>query len=95
MAAKDGRIFVLDGATLQVPLATTPATGELTAEGLASWQDEKGARWILAAGSNSVVAHRLVEESSGLAFQKGWTSRALVAPLTPLVVNGVVFAVER
>ena len=94
VAAKDGRIFVLDGATLQVPLATTVAAGELTAEGLASWQDEKGARWILAAGSNSVVAHRLVEESSGLAFQKGWTSRPLVAPLTPLVVNGVVFALS-
>jgi outer membrane protein assembly factor BamB len=94
VAAKDGRIFVLDGATLQVPLATTAAAGELTAEGLASWQDEKGARWILAAGSSSVVAHRLVEESSGVAFQKGWTSRALVAPMTPLVVNGVVFALS-
>ena len=94
VAAKDGRVFVLDGASLQVPLAATPAAGELTAEGLASWQDEKGTRWILAAGSTSVVAHRLVEDGSGLAFQKGWTSRALVAPLTPLVVNGVVFALS-
>ena len=94
VAAKDGRVFVLDGASLQVPLAATPAAGEVTAEGLASWQDEKGTRWILATGSTSVVAHRLVEEGTGLAFQKGWTSRALVAPLTPLVVNGVVFALS-
>ena len=94
VAAKDGRIFVLDGASLQVPLATTPAAGELTGEGLASWQDEKGIRWIAAAATGTVVAYRLADEGPGLALQKGWTSRALVAPLTPLVVNGVVFALS-
>ena len=93
-AARDGRIFVLDGRTLQVPLAATPAAGQLSGEGLASWQDEKGGRWILATGPGSVVAHKLVEGGSGLSFQQGWTSRALVAPLTPLVVNGVVFALS-
>jgi outer membrane protein assembly factor BamB len=94
VAAKDGRIFVLDGASLQVPLATTPAAGELTGEGLASWQDEKGIRWIAAAATGTVVAYRLADEGPGLALQKGWTSRALVAPLTLLVVNGVVFALS-
>jgi outer membrane protein assembly factor BamB len=94
VAAKDGRVFVLDGASLQVPLAATPAAGPLSGEGLASWQDDKGTRWILATGASSVVAYRLAEEGSGLALQKGWTSRALATPLTPLVVNGVVFALS-
>ena len=40
------------------------------------------------------MAYRLAEEGSGLALQKGWTSRALATPLTPLVVNGVVFALS-
>jgi outer membrane protein assembly factor BamB len=93
-AARDGRIFVLDGATLQVPLAATPAAGQLSGEGLASWQDEKGGRWIVATGPSSVVAHKLVEQGSGLSFQQGWTSRVPATPLTPLVVNGVVFALS-
>ena len=29
-----------------------------------------------------------------LALEPGWVSRDLVSPLTPLVINGVVFAVS-
>ena len=94
VAAKDGRIFVLDGATLQVPLATTrqpessPAKGwraGRTRRGPAgSWRRDR-ARWWPTGSSRRALASR---------FRKGWTSRALVAPLTPLVVNGVVFALS-
>jgi outer membrane protein assembly factor BamB len=40
----------------------------------------------------AVVAWRVVEENGALALQPGWASRNLVAPLTPTIINGVVFA---
>jgi outer membrane protein assembly factor BamB len=36
----------------------------------------------------------LLEQSGRLALQKRWESPALVSPLTPVVVNGVVFALS-
>ena len=91
-AAQDGRIFVRDAATLSEAVATTPADAGLSRDGLASWQDDAGVRWVLATGPSSIVAYRLIEQGTTVTLQKGWTSRALVAPLTPLIVNGVVFA---
>lgn len=90
-ASRDGRVFVLDANSLQVPLAVTPAGGEMTGEGLATWQDEKSTRWILAPSSNGVTAYKLVPEGGGVALQRAWATPAITAPLTPLVVNGVVF----
>ncbi len=40
----------------------------------------------------AVIAWKVVEENGGLALQPGWASRNLVAPLTPTIINGVVFA---
>jgi outer membrane protein assembly factor BamB len=95
-AGKDGRIYLFDGASLQVPLAVaTPGSArEIAAEGLASWQDEKGARWILAPTHSSVAAFKVVEEANGLALQPGWVSRELTGPMTPMFVNGIVFALS-
>jgi outer membrane protein assembly factor BamB len=90
-ASRDGRVFVLDAGALKVPLAVTPASGETTGEGLASWQDDKSTRWIFAASSTGVTAYKLVPEGGGLALQRAWATPAITSPLTPMVVNGVVF----
>jgi outer membrane protein assembly factor BamB len=95
-AGKDGRVYLFDGASLQVPLAATApgAGGEFAAEGLASWQDENGTRWILAPTHSAVAAFKLAEEGNGLALQPGWVSRQLTGPMTPMIINGVVFALS-
>lgn len=77
---------------------------------LSSWQDRDGTRWILAAvdgplpagftapeggaASGSVVAWKLVERNGGVSLEAGWASRNLTSPLTPTIINGVVFAVS-
>jgi outer membrane protein assembly factor BamB len=96
VAGKDGRVYVLDGASLQVPLAASAPTAgaELASGDLASWQDDKGTRWILAPTNNTIAAFRVVEEGSGLALQRDWISRELTSPVTPMIVNGVVFALS-
>jgi outer membrane protein assembly factor BamB len=93
-ASRDGRVFVLEASSLQVPLAVTAAGGEMTGEGLATWQDEKSTRWIAAPSSNGVTVYKLVPEGGGLALQRAWATPAIASPLAPLAVNGVVFVVS-
>jgi outer membrane protein assembly factor BamB len=40
----------------------------------------------------AVVAWKVVEQDGSLTLQPGWASRDLVSPLTPTIINGVVFA---
>lgn len=40
----------------------------------------------------AVVAWKVVEANGALTLQPGWASRNLVGPLTPTIINGVVFA---
>lgn len=92
-ATADGSVHLLDAANLSSAVATTPAAGKDAAPGaLASWQDASGTRWILVPSNNAVVAWKVVEQGGSVTLQQGWTSRALVSPLTPTVINGVVFA---
>jgi outer membrane protein assembly factor BamB len=44
------------------------------------------------AGAGRIVAFRLVESGGTVTLEPGWASRAMPAPLGPIVVNGVVFA---
>jgi outer membrane protein assembly factor BamB len=95
VAVKDakGRIQVFDGATLKSPLtASEEAPGEAGA--LASWQDPSGTRWLLAATANAIQAWKLTGKEGAVAIARAWTSRELVSPLTPILVNGVVFALS-
>jgi len=88
-ATKDGAIHVVDLAAMSNAVAKSAPSSPVTGS-LASWQDVSGARWILAASaSGTIVATKLTD--SGLTA--GWTSREIPAPLTPIIVNGVVFAV--
>ncbi|MCI0389727.1 MAG: hypothetical protein MOB07_13325 [Acidobacteria bacterium] len=82
-------------------------TADFAPGALASWQDASGARWILAPAvgaqgadlgfkgavtKGAVVAWKLVEQNGALTLQPTWASRDLVSPLTPTIINGVVFA---
>ncbi len=83
-ATKDGNLHLVEAATM----AGTAAKAGLNADALSTWQDSTGTRWLLAAGGKSVSAWKV-----GETLEPGWTSREIASPLTPIVVNGVVFAV--
>ena len=53
-----------------------------------------GVRWILAATEKNVVAWKIIEKDGALTMEIGWTSRDIAAPLTPMIINGVVFAIS-
>jgi outer membrane protein assembly factor BamB len=116
-ANKDGRLYVLDSASLGGGDHKTPLyrSSQLSATvddltGLASWQDSAGTRWIAATVSGAVhadtkvamangaisggtlVAFTVVDQNDAPTLQAQWTSRDLAAPVTPAIVNGVVFA---
>lgn len=104
----NGSIHVFDSESLNAPLASSSAVKDFAPTALASWQDLSGTRWILAphhgalptgftsAGGavtkGALLAWKLVEENGKLTLQPGWASRNLVSPLTPTIINGVVFA---
>lgn len=102
-ASADGRIFLLDGASLggadhKTPLQVTAAQAgsqtSVVAAGFASWEDESGVRWLLVpstTGSGAITAYRL-KAGATPSLEKVWTSREMVAPLPPIVVNGIVYA---
>jgi outer membrane protein assembly factor BamB len=95
--AKDGSVHILDTASLKTPLVKTaanPAAANLPPTALSSWQDSAGTRYILAPGNTTVVAWKVADEGGSLSLQPAWTSREMVAPLTPMIINGVAFAVS-
>jgi hypothetical protein len=119
-ATKDGRIQLLDGASLGGPdnqklLFTTPPyarDGGFAPKALATWQALDGVRWLLAAtdaapasgagfpasngpvNNGAIAAWRVVDRNGAPSLDPGWLSRDLISPLTPVIINGVVFAVS-
>jgi outer membrane protein assembly factor BamB len=63
-------------------------------EALSTWVDPRGVRWVLGPANGAVVAFRLGESGGRPALERVWMSRALTNPRTPIVVNGVVFALS-
>jgi outer membrane protein assembly factor BamB len=95
VATRDGRIHVVDTASMTTAVAQSTAIGAGVSPGaLASWQDPSGVRWILASSGNAVVALKLADNSGKLAFEQGWTSGQMASPATPAIINGVVFALS-
>jgi outer membrane protein assembly factor BamB len=94
-ATRDGSIYVFDAASIGTPLFKTPAdSADVAAGALASWQSPDGVRWLLAASGGAVMAWKIVERDGAIALEPGWRSRDLMSPLTPMIINGVVFAVS-
>jgi outer membrane protein assembly factor BamB len=92
-AAKDGRIHLLDAALELLNKGAVPLGAE-AAGALATWQDEDGTRWILAPALGTIAAWKVTEQNGGPALVNGWKSKEMVAPLAPMVMNGVVFALS-
>jgi outer membrane protein assembly factor BamB len=99
--AQDGRLYLLDaaapgGTDHKTPLAVTPAVSgrRFAAEGPATWRDSQGTRWLLTPTTNAVVAFKFTRANGAAAVTQGWVSRDFVAPRTPAIVNGVVFALS-
>jgi outer membrane protein assembly factor BamB len=77
---------------------------------LATWQAVDGVRWLLAPASGppgsgfsprngavtngAIVAWKVSERNGAVALEPGWISRDMQSPLTPIVINGVVFALS-
>lgn len=94
VAASDGALHLVDAGSMNAAVAkSAPGTAGDFAGSLASWQDDAGKRWVLAASKNSIVALKVVDRNGAPSFESGWTSRDMVSPITPAIVNGVVFAV--
>ncbi len=86
VTSKDGSLHILDSSSLSSTVSKTPVGAAGT---ISSWQDGSGTRWILTTTANGVGAWKMKEDGS---LEKGWTSREMVSPLTPSIINGVIFA---
>ena len=53
-----------------------------------------GTRWLLLPTANAITALKVVDNGGKPTLQQGWVSRDLTSPVTPLIVNGVVFALS-
>lgn len=100
-ATSDARLYVLDatslgGADHRTPLFVTQyaANVRFNNDGLATWRDAAGARWILTEVSGSIGAFKVRENGGALTVERAWTSRNMPSPRTPMIVNGVVFALS-
>ncbi len=100
VAATSGtRLYVLDAASLgganhRTPLFATQdaANVRFNSDGIATWRDTAGTRWILAEVSGAIGAFKVADKGGALTVERGWTSRPMPSPRTPIIVNGVVFA---
>jgi hypothetical protein len=73
--------------------------GSISAEALSTWARAatpagSEARWILVPVSGRLIAMRVEEANGAFSLQSAWTSNDLTTPATPIIVNGVVFALS-
>jgi outer membrane protein assembly factor BamB len=91
-AAKYGTIHVVDASAMsEALLRTARSSTNFGAGALATWQSVGGTRWLLAAADNSIKTWRITDRDGKTVIEDGWT-REIASPLTPIVINGVVFA---
>jgi outer membrane protein assembly factor BamB len=83
---------------LPAPAATNPPAPPVAAgapgptQGPPAVTFVPGTRWLLVPTANAIMALKVVDNGGQPALEPGWVSRDLASPVTPLIVNGVVFA---
>ena len=84
----------LGGADHRTPLFVTAQEPNVrfSSDGVTTWRDQAGTRWVLTETSGAVGAFKLFDKGGVPALERVWTSRAMSLPRTPVVINGVVFA---
>jgi outer membrane protein assembly factor BamB len=82
-------LHVLDAASFAAPVVRTEpqANVRFSGDGVTTWRDAGGTRWLLTSGSGGIIAYAFGDRT----VTERWR-RQLVNPRTPMVVNGVVFA---
>jgi outer membrane protein assembly factor BamB len=105
----DSTVLAKDTPPAKTPIFAKPGfeTGSLTTwldrNGVRWLLGAAGAGAFLGTSANTgpaeikhgaIVAWKVVEAESGMAFQPGWVSRDMAGPLPPVVTNGVVFALS-
>ena len=82
-------LHVLDAASFATPVVRTEpqANVRFTGDGVTTWRDGAGTRWLLTSGSGGNIAYAFGANT----VTERWR-RQMVNPRTPIVVNGVVFA---
>jgi outer membrane protein assembly factor BamB len=88
-AARDGRFHLVSGGSA---LAISAPHG-MTAGAVSTWQSIDGTRWLVAAIPNSIVAWKVVDRAGSAVLEPAWRSQEMIAPLPPMILSGVVFAV--
>jgi hypothetical protein len=53
-----------------------------------------GTRWLLVPTANAITALKVIDSGGKPSLQPGWVSREIASPVTPLIVNGVVFGLS-
>ena len=92
------RLYVLDAASLgganhRTPLFVTSESGAVFSnDGIATWRDAAGTRWVLAEVGSAIAAFKVVTTGSVPVVEQVWSSQKMPSPRTPVIVNGVVFA---
>jgi outer membrane protein assembly factor BamB len=97
---KDGRVYVLDAASLGAADHKTPlfqsaafAAGATDAE-IAAWAEADGTRWVAVSSKGpgtGMQAFKVVDASGAVSLAPAWASHDISAPVSPIVVNGVLF----
>jgi len=92
----DGQLNVFDAEKLAAGPVASIATGagNYAVGALASWLDPNGGRWIAVPHAKGVSVFGLTEQGGSFALKKAWDSRPMAGALTPITVNGVMFAVS-
>ena len=98
-ATSDTSLYVLDAASLggadhRTPMFATQAAdgARFGGDGISTWRDNAGTRWILGEVSGAISAFEMVSRAGAVTVERAWTSRPMRSPRTPIIVNGVVFA---
>ena len=98
-AVSANRLYLLEASSLggpdhRTPLFVTPDAGSRRSAdgGAATWRDSGGTRWILTELDGAVTALKVAGAGSRRTLEPAWKSENLRISRTPLIVNGVVFA---
>jgi outer membrane protein assembly factor BamB len=93
-ATKDGAVHLVDASAPTVA-ATKSAAGEAAPYALSTWQTTAETRWIVATGAKSITGWKIVDHNGNLSLQQAWNFKEVTSPTTPLIINGVLFTVDR
>ena len=119
-AGHDGRIYILDAdslggadhhtAAFRSDVMVAPSKADGFRNNFATYQDDKGVRWLFAAvrgpvsaefpvkngdaASGSIVAFKITFDNGKPTLTPAWRSRDMVAPSAPAIINGLVVALS-